>query len=118
MSKISKAILIAIIVAAGFALIVSANIHNYAPNKYANEAVRVLEKYKNFDIDAKEAAKRLDSLMDEVKAEETHAKDKDEKHSFTMLWLELMSIHTKLYHYGSASGYEVDEAIQAIKKHY
>lgn len=98
-----------------FAAIIPTNTDNSPLQKYRTEAVRVLEKYKDFDIDAEEAATRLDNLMDEVKAEQSNAKNHDEERRLSRLWQRLVSIHMKLYHHGSATGYEIDAAIKEIK---
>ncbi len=118
MNKIGKGILIAIIVVVGLVLIKAATTPIISPNKYAAEAVRVLEKYKNFEIDEREADNRLRKLMDEISDIKEKTKDKEEKTKMLNLWLEIMPVQSQLHHFGSASGYEVDEAIEAIKKHY
>lgn len=115
MNKIAKALLIAIIAIIGISVIVMNTNPITPPNKYATEAVRVLEKYKDFDIDAKEAADRLGNLMDEIRADEAKAENKKEKAKLNALWLDLVSIYTDLRHYGKAAGYDVDEAIKSIK---
>lgn len=89
--------------------------YNSDLDKYGAEAVRILEKYKDFDIDAKEAAKRLDVLIDKVYKIKNNPKNEDEEHNSLMLWLDLSGINMKLNHYGSATGYEIDEAIRNIK---
>lgn len=114
MNKISKFILIAVIALAGVLVIAMVNREPSLQDKFAGEAVRVLENYKDFKIDAKEAAARLDNLMNEVRAEKKNA-NREEERRLEALWLDLVSIHTKLYHYGRASGYEIDQAIKAIK---
>lgn len=115
MNKIAKALLIAIIAIIGITIIVKTTNPTDTPNKYANEAIRVLEKYKDFEIDAKEAANRLGNLMDEIRAEEAKTDSKKEKSKLSGLWLDMLSIYTDLRHHGTATGYEVDEAIKAIK---
>lgn len=115
MNKISKGILIAVIVIVGLILIKTVTTPITQPNQYATEAVRVLEKYKDFDIDAEEAADRLGNLMDVIRAEEAKAENKKEKTKLNALWLDLVSIYTDLRHYGRAAGYDVDEAIKSIK---
>lgn len=117
MNKMIKRILIAVLALIGLIAIISCNAPNTNSNKYGAEAVRVLEKYKSFDIDAKEAATRLNSIMKEVRTQKDAAKNEKEENKLLLLWLDLVSIHTKLYHYGTATGYEIDEAIKAIKEH-
>lgn len=117
MNKMVKRILIAVLALIGLIAIISCNAPNTNSNKYGAEAVRVLEKYKSFDIDAKEAARRLDSLMREIRTQKSTTKNEDEQNKLSLLWLDLVSIHTKLYHYGTATGYEIDEAIKSIKEH-
>jgi len=117
MNKMVKRILIAVLALIGLVAIISYNTPNTDSNKYGAEAVRILEKYKSFDIDAKEAARRLDSLMKEVRTQKNAAKSEKEENKLSLLWLDLVSIHTKLYHYGTATGYEIDEAIKSIKEH-
>lgn len=120
MKKNSVIATLAIILAATIAIvIVAASIYTNSKNspveKYRTEAVRILEKYKDFDIDSKEAAQRIGELRDEVYKEKSETKNVEEQHDLLDLWLDLLDIHTKLYHNGSATGYEIDEAIKAIK---
>lgn len=115
MNKISKFILIAIIALAGIIVIAMANSEPSPQDKYAGEAVRVLESYKDFKIDAKDAASRLDDLMSAIRTEKQNTKGREDQRRLEALWLDLVSIQTKLYHSGKASGYEIDQAIKAIK---
>lgn len=117
MSKTTKYIIAAAIAIVSIIAIVAiaVNLNSGSGNMYGTEAVRVLEGYKNYNIDAKEAASRIDDLIDKVYADMNATTDSKQKHKLTMLWADLIGIHTKLYHYGRATGYEVDEAIRKIK---
>lgn len=106
--------IIAATVLSGIAAI-AVTLNRSSGNIYGTEAVRVLEGYKSYQIDAKEAASRIDDLIDKVYADMNATTDSKQKHKLTMLWADLIGIHTKLYHYGRAAGYEVDEAIRKIK---
>lgn len=116
MSKTTKYIIAAAIaIVSIIAIVAIAVIPKNSGNIYGTEAVRVLEGYKSYQIDAKEAASRIDDLIDKVYADMNATTDSKQKHKLTMLWADLIGIHTKLYHYGRATGYEVDEAIRKIK---
>lgn len=118
--KTAKKIVVASIIAIALGVIIGALILHKPQtecSRYGNEAIRILEKYKSFDIDAKEASKRLDDLRDTVYKKKSKATTEHEAHNLTMLWLALINIHRKIYYEGSATGYEVDEAITEIKRH-
>lgn len=110
------AIKVGIVIALLIIIGIAANTPKSVSNRYGSEAIRVLEKYKNFDIDAKETTKRIKDLMEIVEKEEKKEAEYVKKHRLTLLWMDLMSIHTKLYHSGSATGYEINEAINRVKK--
>lgn len=111
---IAVGIIVAIIAMIGLvAMTMPANIKS----KYGEEAVRVLESYKSFDIDAKEASNRIKDLADEVEKEmEKEPSDSKKYHRLLTLWLDLNSVHFDLYYKGGAAGYEIDEVIKKIKK--
>lgn len=111
---IAVGIIVAIIAMIG---LVAMTLPTSVKSKYGEEAVRVLESYKSFDIDAKEASRRIDDLADEVEKEmEKEPTDSKEYHRLLTLWLDLNSVHFDLYYKGGAAGYEIDEVIKKIKK--
>lgn len=111
---IAVGIIVAIMAVIGLvAMTMPANIKS----KYGEEAVRVLESYKSFDIDAKEASKRINDLADEVRKEmEKEPTDSEKYHHLWNLWLDLNSVHFDLYYKGRVAGYEIDEVIKKIKE--
>lgn len=88
-----------------------------AQSMYGEEAIRVLESYKNFTIDAKEAAKRIDDLADKIdKDMASEPKDSKKYHRLWSLWLDLNSVYFELNYKSGVAGYEIDKAINKIKK--
>ena len=115
--KVNKKLTIAVGVLITLVVLIGAvkmNQPQKANSKYGAEAVRILEKYKSFDISANEASKRLNDLMKTVNDEKASVTDEAESHKLTMLWVDMMKIYQSLYYDGSATGYEVDEAINKI----
>ena len=115
MNKISKFLLITLIALAGIFVIAKVTGDPSPQDKFAGEAVRVLENYKDFRIDAQEAAERIDDINKDVAAARKTAKTHDEENRLLGLSINLDSIYLKLHNYGKASGYEIDQAIKAIK---
>lgn len=85
--------------------------------KYGNEAIAILEKYKDVKIDSKDAGERIKKLEKEVYKEYEKAVDETTKHKLFMLYLDLNSINADIYYRNYAPDYRINEAIKNIKSH-
>ena len=84
---------------------------------WGEEAIRVLGKYDDGDLNSEQASKLINGLMEVVYDAEAKETDPTLKQELTTLWLDLLNIENKLYFEGYATAQEVDEAIQRIKSH-
>ena len=114
---------VAIVVAAVIATICLIGLVNIDVNvrvgkvgaSYREEAISLLEKYRERKIDAEEAGERLYDLSDEVWKEYERSKGAMAEELLD-LWRDITDITVPLNYDGYAADYKIDNAIKEIKE--
>ena len=88
----------------------------WAGKPYANEAIEVIEGYKNYKLNATEAKNKLAYLSDELARVESELSNTKEKDALFVVSSWVSIIKNKLGFHGAVPTRELNEALQAIKK--